>query len=143
MYKQNETSYEVSLCLRSLNFWLMVYLIDISSINTHLDWYHNKENEENEVNELIEKVTEDKEKTKIELDADKEKLEEYKPSIKDFNIKSARTRKYVKKGMLYVIIVMLLGFEFFINKTGDALNDLVVYASDNEPIKIEQNAKYG
>lgn len=34
LYKQNETSYEVSLCLRSLNFWLMVYLIDISSINT-------------------------------------------------------------------------------------------------------------
>ena len=101
------------------------------------------DNKENEVNELIEKITEDKEKTKIELDADKEKLEEYKPSIKDFNIKSARTRKYVKKGMLYVIIVMLLGFEFFINKTGDALNDLVVYASDNEPIKIEQNAKYG
>ena len=101
------------------------------------------DNKENEVNELIEKITEDKEKTKIELDADKEKLEEYTPSIKDFNIKSARTRKYVKKGMLYVIIVMLLGFEFFINKTGDALNDLVVYASDNEPIKIEQNAKYG
>lgn len=101
------------------------------------------DNKENEVNELIEKITEDKEKTKIELDAGKEKLEEYTPSIKDFNIKSARARKYVKKGMLYVIIVMLLGFEFFINKTGDALNDLVVYASDNEPIKIEQNDKYG
>ncbi len=114
-------------------------MLDFLDVSTN----DNKEKEENEVNELIEKVTEDKEKTKIELDADKEKLEEYKPSIKDFNIKSARTRKYVKKGMLYVIIVMLLGFEFFINKTGDALNDLVVYASDNEPIKIEQNAKYG
>ena len=114
-------------------------MLDFLDVSTN----DNKENEENEVNELIEKITEDKEKTKIELDADKEKLEEYKPSIKDFNIKSARTRKYVKKGMLYVIIVMLLGFEFFINKTGDALNDLVVYASDNEPIKIEQNAKYG
>ena len=102
-----------------------------------------KSDDENKASELIEKITEDKEKTKIELDAGKEKLEEYKPSIKDFNIKSAKTRKYVKKGMLYVIIVMLLGFEFFINKTGDALNDLVVYASDNEPIKIEQNAKYG
>ena len=102
-----------------------------------------KNDGENKASELIEKITEDKEKTKIELDAGKEKLEEYKPSIKDFNIKSAKTRKYVKKGMLYVIIVMLLGFEFFINKTGDALNDLVVYASDNEPIKIEENAKYG
>lgn len=98
---------------------------------------------EDKTQSLIEKISEDKEKTKIELDAGKEKLEEYKPSIKDFNIKSARVRKYVKKGMLYVIIVMLLGFEFFINKTGDTLNDLVVYASDNEPIKIEQNAKYG
>lgn len=102
-----------------------------------------KNDDENKASELIEKITEDKEKTKIELDADKEKLEEYTPSIKDFNIKSAKVRKYVKKGMLYVIIVMLLGFEFFINKTGDTLNDLVVYASDNEPIKIEQNAKYG
>ncbi len=102
-----------------------------------------KSDGENKASELIEKITEDKEKTKIELDAGKEKLEEYKPSIKDFNIKSAKVRKYVKKGMLYVIIVMLLGFEFFINKTGDALNDLVVYASDNQPIKIEQNAKYG
>ena len=45
--------------------------------------------------------------------------------------------------MLYVIIVMLLGFETFINKTGDVLNDLVVYASDNEPIRILQNGKYG
>ncbi len=102
-----------------------------------------KSDDENKASELIEKITEDKEKTKIELDADKGKLEEYTPSIKDFNIKNAKVRKYVKKGMLYVIIVMLLGFEFFINKTGDTLNDLVVYASDNEPIKIEQNAKYG
>lgn len=102
-----------------------------------------KSDDENKASELIEKITEDKEKTKIELDADKGKLEEYTPSIKDFNIKNAKVRKFVKKGMLYVIIVMLLGFEFFINKTGDTLNDLVVYASDNEPIKIEQNAKYG
>lgn len=102
-----------------------------------------KNDGENKASELIEKISEDKERTKIELDADKEKLEEYTPSIKDFNIKNAKVRKYVKKGMLYVIIVMLLGFEFFINKTGDTLNNLVVYASDNEPIKIEQNAKYG
>ena len=38
---------------------------------------------------------------------------------------------------------MLLGFEFFINKTGEALNDLIVYASDNQPIRIVQNDKYG
>lgn len=80
---------------------------------------------------------------KVEIDASKEKLNEYKPSIKDFNIKSAKTKKIVKKSMLYVIIVMLLGFEFFITKTGDALRDLRVYASNNEPIRIVQNNKYG
>ncbi len=84
-----------------------------------------------------------KEIDKIELDASKEKLDEYKPSIKDFNIKSAKTRKIVKKSMLYVIILMLIGFEFFVNKTGDALNSLKVYASNTEPIRIVQNEKYG
>lgn len=79
----------------------------------------------------------------VEIDGSKEKLDEYKPSIKDFNIKNAKVRKIVKKSMLYVIIVMLLGFEFFINKTGDVLNSLRVYASDNQPIRIIQNNKYG
>lgn len=82
-------------------------------------------------------------KTSIKLDADKEKLDEYKPSIKDFNIKSAKTRKIVKKAMLYVIIFMLIGFEFFINKAGETLNNLKVYASNSEPIRIIQNEKYG
>src|SRR5690625_3604543 len=45
----------------------------------------------------------------VEIDGSKEKLDEYKPSIKDFNIKNAKIRKIVKKSMLYVIIVMLLG----------------------------------
>lgn len=80
---------------------------------------------------------------KVELDVPKEKIEEYKPSIKDFNIKNAKTRKIVKKAMLYVIIVMLLGFEFFITKTGDTLNKLKVYATDYKPILIEENKKYG
>lgn len=82
-------------------------------------------------------------KTSIKLDADKEKLDEYKPSIKDFNIKSAKTKKIVKKAMLYVIILMLIGFEFFINKAGETLNNLKVYASNSEPIRIIQNEKYG
>ncbi len=83
------------------------------------------------------------EKKNIELDADKEKLDEYKPSLKDFNIKSAKTRKIVKKSMLYVIILMLIGFEFFVNKAGETLNNIKVYASNNEPIRIVQNEKYG
>lgn len=81
--------------------------------------------------------------TKVEIDASREKLDEYKPSIKDFNIKNAKTKKMVKKAMLYVIIVMLLGFEFFINKTGEVLDNLRVYASNNAPIRIVQNNKYG
>ena len=66
-----------------------------------------------------------------------------KSSIKNFNIKSEKTRKIVKKSMLYVIILMLLGFEIFINKAGRALDNIKVYASDNVPIRIYQNGKYG
>lgn len=71
------------------------------------------------------------------------KLSSYEPNIKDFNIKSEKTRKIVKKSMLYVIILILLGFEIFINKAGSALNNIKVYASDNVPIRIYQNGKYG
>lgn len=98
-------------------------------------------NDKEELNILLENSS--SEEKKLEIDASKEQLDEYIPSIKDFNIKSAKTRKIVKKAMLYVIIVMLLGFEFFINKTGKVLNDLRVYASDNDPIRIVQNNKYG
>ena len=96
-----------------------------------------------ELDELLQNTDKEENNKKIEIDASKEKLDDYKPSIKDFNIKSAKTRKIVHKAMLYVIIIMLLGFEFFINKTGDVLDDLRVYASDNQPIRITQNEKYG
>lgn len=78
-----------------------------------------------------------------EIEITNKPVEEYKPSIKDFNIKSAKKKKIVKKAMLYVIIVMLICFELFINKTGEILDDLKVYATDNGPIRIEQNNKYG
>ena len=80
---------------------------------------------------------------KVEIDVNKEKLDDYKPSIKNFNIKSFKTYKIVKKVMLYVIIVMLLGFEFFITKAGSILNNIRVYASDSKPIRISQNERYG
>lgn len=96
--------------------------------------------EENELDELLETATNE---TSVKIDVPDEKLDEYLPSIKDFNIKNAKTRKIVKKVMLYVVIIMLLGFEFFISKTGDILNNLRVYASDNQPIRIIQNEKYG
>lgn len=100
-----------------------------------------KETQKEELDKLLDNVDNSNGINKIEIESPK--LEEYVPSIKDFNIKSAKTRKIVKKAMLYVIIVMLLGFEFFITKAGNALDDLRVYASDSEPIKIVQNDKVG
>lgn len=104
-----------------------------------------KKDDENKNDLKVETISENHSQTydKIEIDTSKEKLDEYVSSIKDFNIKSAKTRKIVKKSMLYVIILMLIGFEFFINKAGDTLNNLIVYASDNQPIRIIQNGKYG
>lgn len=121
--------------------------IEVSNeIDEMLDFFdiEKKDNDEQKQNiNIINEINNVEDNTKIELDSSKEKLEEYTPSIKDFNIKSARTRKIVHKAMLYVVIIMLLGFEFFINKTGDILNDLRVYASDFKPIRIVQNEKYG
>lgn len=115
-----------------------------NEIDEMLDFIETPKREEKENKELQNLLeSSKKDEGKIEIDASKEKLDDYVPSIKDLNIKSAKTRKIVKKSMLYIIIVMLLGFEFFVNKTGEALNDLVVYASDNQPIRIIQNEKYG
>lgn len=112
----------------------MLDFIDLSDVPENT-------NDDNHLDILLESSSD--EEGKVEIDASKEKLDEYKPSIKDFNIKSAKIRKIVKKSMLYVIIIMLLGFEFFINKTGEILNNLRVYASSNQPIRIVQNNKYG
>lgn len=100
----------------------------------------NKKEEEKKLDELLENVSNEK---KLEIDVKESKLDEYVPSIKDFNIKSLKTKKIVKKVMLYTIIVMLFCFEFFLTKTGQILNNLRVYASDAKPIRITQNNKYG
>lgn len=100
-----------------------------------------KEKQKQELDKLLDNISDSS--SVLKLEEPTAKLDDYTPSIKDFNIKSAKARKIVKKAMLYVIIVMLLGFEFFITKAGDTLNDLRVYASDIEPIKIIQNEKYG
>ncbi len=116
-----------------------------NEIDEMLDFIDVSEKESEEKKEALDNLlnTNTKEESKVEIDASKEKLEDYTPSIKDFKIKSTKTKKIVKKSMLYIIILMLIGFEFFINKTGELLNDLRVYASDNQPIKIVQNDKYG
>ena len=106
-----------------------------NEIDEMLDFIDVSEKESEEKKEALDNLlnTNTKEESKVEIDASKEKLEDYTPSIKDFKIKSTKTKKIVKKSMLYIIILMLIGFEFFINKTGELLNDLRVYASDNQP----------
>lgn len=79
----------------------------------------------------------------IEIDANDEKIEEYKTEVKDDNIKLAKRNRILKKAMLYVIIFMLFGFEFFIEKAGDVLNDIRVYAIDASPIRVVKNDKIG
>lgn len=96
---------------------------------------------EEPLNELLENIKPTVDK--VEIVANEEALEEYIPSLKDFNIKSAKKRKVVRKAMVYTIIVMLMGFQFLISNAGDALNELRVYASSNDPIRIIQNNKYG
>ncbi len=71
------------------------------------------------------------------------KLDVYVPSLKNFNIKSAKVHKIVKKVMIYTIIFILFTFEFFLNKADKVLTDIRVYASDNDPIMISKNDKYG
>ncbi len=100
-----------------------------------------KKSQNEELEELLDTVSNSE--TVLKIEEPNSKIDEYIPSIKDFNIKSAKTRKIVKKAMLYVIIVMLLGFEFFITKANNTLDDIRVYASDTDPIKIVQNDKYG
>jgi len=96
---------------------------------------------EESLNELLENIKPTVDK--VEIVANEEALEEYVPSLKDFNIKSAKKRKLVRKAMVYTIIVMLMGFQFLISNAGERLNELRVYASSNEPIRVTQNNKYG
>lgn len=114
-----------------------------NEIDEMLDFVDLSDEDDKKNNQITELLDDSHSNAEVEISLEPEKLEEYKPTIKDFNIKSAKVRKILKKSMLYVIIVMLLGFEFFINKTGEILDDLRVYASDNQPIRIEQNEKYG
>ena len=87
----------------------------------------NSDNNEDEKLDFVDDIKEEKSKT----------------SIKDFYIKSPKVKKIVKKSLIYTIILMLLGFEIFISKSGNTLNKIKVYASDNNPIRIVQNEKYG
>jgi len=113
---------------------------EIEEMLDFIDLSDDGDDKKSQVTELLSTLPDN---TKVEIELDKDKLEEYKPSIKDFNIKNVKVKKILKKSMLYVIIVMLLGFEFIINNAGKVLDDLKVYASDNKPIRIEQNGKYG
>lgn len=95
------------------------------------------------LNLVMPKEKKETKKEKIPDNLNKEKLDLYTPSIKDFNIKNRKTKNIVKKVMVYSIIFILFTFEFFLNKAGQTLNELKVYAADNQPIMISKNNKYG
>lgn len=104
----------------------------------------------NEIDSLLDNIMPEEKKPKVIEDIlnnkendNKKKLDVYVPSKKNFNIKSAKTHKIVKKVMIYSIIFILFTFEFFLNKASNTLNNLKVYASNNNPIMIIQNYKYG
>lgn len=104
----------------------------------------------NEIDSLLDNIMPEEKKPNVIEDIlnndekdNKKKLDVYVPSKKNFNIKSAKTHKIVKKVMIYSIIFILFTFEFFLNKANNTLNNLKVYASNNNPIMIIQNSKYG
>lgn len=93
---------------------------------------------------ILEEVIDNaKVETSIEIKASDEKIEKFKHEIKDDNVKLAKRNKILKKAMLYIIIFMLFGFEFFIEQAGNVLNDIRVYAIDATPIRIVRNDKVG
>ena len=97
----------------------------------------------NEIDDILSDAKPSIKKDTIKKPKEDEKLNDYKPSIKDFNIKNKKVKKIVFKSMLYVIIALLLGFEFLINTADKTLKSLRVYAKDDQPIRIVQNEKYG
>lgn len=95
------------------------------------------------IDEVLNSAKPPKENTVIINPSNDEKLKDYKPSIKDLNIRNNKVKKIVYKTMLYVIIAFLIGFEFLINSADKTLKSLKVYAKADQPIRIVKNEKYG
>ncbi len=133
--------------IETLNFDETIEIIDSDgNFNTSdemLDFSDTPSKNIKKNDELKRIINNDTKNVTVEIDANKEKINDYKPSIKDFNIKSSKTRKIVKKVMIYLIIAILIGVEVFINKAGKILTSIRVSANTTELIKIVKNNKYG
>lgn len=114
-----------------------------NEIDEMLDFIDIKVKPKEEKTILEEVIDTAKVETSIEIKASDEKIEEYKNEVKEDNVKIARRNRILKRAMLYVIIFMLFGFEFFIEKAGNVLNDIRVYAIDASPIRVIKNDKIG
>lgn len=99
-----------------------------------------KEEKKYDLNAVIQNKSD---KQKVKNTVSRKKLNDYKDSIKDLNIKNKKVKKTVKHGLICTVIILLICIEFFINKTGEILTNLRVYATDNQPIRVIQNGKYG
>lgn len=114
-----------------------------NEIDEMLDFIELQAKPKEEISMLESVIDNAKVETSIEIKANEEKIEEYKTEVKDDNLKLAKRHRILKRAMLYVIIFMLFGFEFFIEKAGNVLNDIRVYAIDASPIRIVKNDKIG
>lgn len=87
----------------------------------------------------------DSKKTKevIEIEPNQKPITEFKPKLKDLYVKKQSTKALLTKIFSIFIIVMLLGFQFFISKTGDILDRIIIYAINEEPVKIIENKRVG
>ena len=114
-----------------------------NEIDEMLDFIDIKAKPKEEIAVLEQVIDNARVETSIEIEAKEDKIEENKTEVKDDNVKVARRNKILKRAMLYVIIFMLFGFEFFIEKAGTVLNEIRVYAIDAVPIRIGKNDKIG
>ncbi|HOZ54333.1 MAG TPA: WG repeat-containing protein, partial [Bacilli bacterium] len=78
-----------------------------------------------------------------EIDTEKKPIVEFKPKLRDLYVKKQSTKVVLTKIFSVIIIIMLLGFQFFISKTGDILDKIIIYAINEEPIKIIENKRVG
>ncbi len=84
-----------------------------------------------------------KEKEKADIIPKAEKIVDYKPGIRDLYIKNKRTKVLLTKAFSVIIICILLFSQFFISKVGDVLDSIIIYATNDKPIKIVENSRIG
>ena len=111
------------------------------TISETLDFIDDTPSKKDETfNEIVESK---KEKDIKKIEPNQKPITEYKPKLKDLYVKKQSTKALLTKIFSIFIIVMLLGFQFFISKTGDILDRIIIYAINEEPVKIIENKRVG